>query len=80
MLGWITGGEGTNFYGFKALASGFWETSLSFTGEGEEAHFWSRSHDSGHNAVKRELNYNKDGISRSYQWDEAALSVRCIRD
>ncbi len=79
-LGWIQGGIGNNLYGFKALASGYWESGLSFAKEGEEAHFWSRSHDSGHNAIKRNLKHDKDGISRSYQWDEAALSVRCIRD
>jgi len=79
-LGWISGGNGENTYGFKALASGFWESGSSFVRAGEEAHIWGSSHDNGHNGIKREFKYDEDGVSRSYHWDEAAFSVRCIRD
>lgn len=80
MLGWISGGNGNNLYGFKVLAAGFWETGFSFAMKGEEAHFWSSTHDSGLNAIERKLKSDNDGISRSYHWEEAAFSVRCIRD
>jgi len=80
LLGWTSGGNGNNLYGFKALAAGYWESGFAFTGEGEEAHFWSSVHDSGNNADSRALQYDKDGISRTYQWEEAAFSVRCIKD
>ncbi|MCK5765032.1 MAG: hypothetical protein KAH26_03560 [Bacteroidales bacterium] len=80
LLGWASGGNGNNLYGFKALAAGYWESGFAFTGEGEETHFWSSMHDSGHNADSRALQYDKDGISRTYQWEEAAFSVRCIKD
>ena len=80
LMGWEFGGNGNNLFGFKAMAAGYWESGSSFVREGEETHFWSSLHDSGHNAVKRMLKYDKDKISRSYHWDEAAFSVRCIRD
>ena len=80
LMGWEFGGNGNNLFGFKARAAGYWESGSSFVREGEETHFWSSLHDSGHNAVKRMLKYDNDKISRSYHWDEAAFSVRCIRD
>ncbi len=80
LLGWISGGNGDNLYDFKALPGGFWESGFSFAREGEEAHFWSSTHDSGHNGRERTLRYDKDQISRSYTWDESAFSVRCLRD
>lgn len=80
LMGWVFGGNGNNLLGFNARAAGYWESGSSFVREGEETHFWNSSHDSGHNAGKRMLNYDRDEISRSYHWDEAAFSVRCIRN
>ncbi len=80
MLGWLSGGNGNNLYGFKVLAAGFWETGFSFAMEGEESHMWSSTHDSGLNAIERKLKSDHDEISRAYHWEEAAFSVRCIRD
>ena len=80
LLTWIPGGNGNNLFGFKVLAAGYWETGFSYTAMGEEAQFWGSSHDSGQNSIKRALKYDQDGVSRSYHWDEAAFSVRCIRD
>jgi len=80
LLSWISGGNGNNIFGFKTLAAGYWEAGISFMKVGEESHTWSSTHDSGHNAIKRGLKFDKDGISRSYHWDEAAISVRCLRD
>ena len=80
LLGWTSGGNGDNLYDFKALPGGFWASGFSFAREGEEAHFWSSSHDSGHNGRERALKYDKDQVSRLYSWDESAFSVRCLRD
>lgn len=80
LLTWIPGGSGSNLFGFKVLAAGYWETGFSYTAMGEEAQFWGSSHDSGQNAIKRALQHDQDGTYRSYHWEEAAFSVRCIRD
>lgn len=80
LLGWNNNGNGDNLYDFKAIPGGFWEVSTSFIREGEEAHFWTSSHDSGHNAVQRGLKDDKDNISRTFEWDETARSVRCLKD
>ena len=80
LLGWISGGNGDNSFDFKALPGGYWEISFSFVRAGEEAHFWSSTHDSGHNGRERTLKYDNDQVSRSYSWDESAFSVRCLRD
>lgn len=80
LLGWNAGGNGDNLYDFKAIPGGFWEISTSFIQEGEQAHFWSSTHDSGHNAAQRTLKDDKNNISRTFEWDETARSVRCIRD
>jgi uncharacterized protein (TIGR02145 family) len=79
-LGWYSSGNGLNIFGFKVLPGGYWETGFNFTRESEEGYIWTSSHDSGNNALKRSMKYDKDGIDRSYHWDEAAMSVRCIKD
>ena len=80
LLGWNSGGNGDNLFDFKALPAGFWESGFAFNSETEEAHFWSSTHDNGLNAASRMLKFDTDKISRSFRWDEAAFSVRCIKD
>lgn len=79
-LGWFSGGNGSNIFGFTFRPGGYWETGSNFIREGEEGHVWSSTHNSGHNALKRSMKYDRDGVDRSYHWDEAAMSVRCIKD
>ncbi len=80
LTGWDSGGNGNNLYDFKALAGGYWESGTSFAGESQSGRFWSASHDNGHNAFSRMLKYDTDQVSRDKFWDEAAFSVRCLRD
>jgi len=80
LVGWYSGGNGNNLYSFKGLPGGFWEEGFNFKGESEEAHFWTATHDIGLNAAKRILKHDQNGISRTYHWEKAAYSVRCIRD
>ncbi|MEN8226146.1 MAG: FISUMP domain-containing protein [Bacteroidota bacterium] len=80
LLGWHSGGNGNNLYDFKAIPGGFWESGIYFNAAGEEARFWSTSRDDGQNAAMRMLKFDDDRIYRSYHWQEAAFSVRCIRD
>ena len=80
LLGWYANGHGDNWYDFKALPGGFWESGLNFQEESEGAHFWTSTHDSGQNGIKRSLRFDEDRSSRAYYWEQAAFSVRCIRD
>jgi len=80
LLGWHDGGYGDNLYDFKALPGGFHESGIGFYGLTNAAHFWTSTHDSGQNGVKRALSYDEDRSSRSFNWEKAAFSVRCIRD
>jgi uncharacterized protein (TIGR02145 family) len=80
LLGWTENGNGDNLFDFKARASGFWESGVSFSSETEEGYFWSSTHDSGLNAAVRKLSFDSHQVSRNYHWEEAAFSVRCLRN
>jgi uncharacterized protein (TIGR02145 family) len=79
-LGWMSGGNGNDLFGFRALAAGYVESENNFIGEGEAAMFWSRTGVPGGKAYKRGLRYDEDGITRAEAWKEQAFSVRCIKD
>lgn len=80
ILGWTGGGYGDNLHDFKALPGGSWRAGSAFSGLGQEARFWTSTHDSGANAFQRLLSGTGEGIHRELHWDEAAFSVRCIKD
>lgn len=80
LSGWTDGGNGDNLHDFKALPGGSWRINYGFRGKGEEARYWSSSHDSGQNAFHRLIKHERDDIYRDLNWDAAAFSVRCLRN
>jgi uncharacterized protein (TIGR02145 family) len=80
LLGWYGNGNGDNLYDFKAFPGGSWRVNYGFRAWGEEARFWSSTHDPGQNAFHRMLAGDQDGVFRDLNWETAAFSVRCIRD
>ncbi|MBQ7734767.1 MAG: PKD domain-containing protein, partial [Bacteroidales bacterium] len=69
-----------NSSGFSALPAG--NFSGSFSGEGDNAYFWSSTRNNKQKADSRELNQNNSGVNRdtgNYLKSNGA-SVRCVRD
>jgi uncharacterized protein (TIGR02145 family) len=78
--GWISGGNGTDLYGFGALPGGNRYTNGSFYNLGNFGLWWSSSEDSGTYAWYRYLYYDFDGSIRNYSYMSIGRSVRCLKD
>lgn len=79
MLDWVSGGNGNNLSGFKALPGGYYSVS-GFEGAGYSTEFWSASYSGPEMPITRGLSFEQDAISRSIRDTEYAFPVRCIRD
>lgn len=70
---------GTNTVGFSAQPAGYFGIG-SFLGLRELAVFWSATNPDASNAWYRQLNDNKDGVSRLSGAYSLGFSVRCLKD
>lgn len=80
---WLTPNTGsTNESGFSALPGGFRQFSGSFININEYANFWCSNNLSGFNdaAWQVSINYYFTSAGFIYNTNEAALSIRCIKD
>ena len=76
--GWISGGNGTDNYGFSALPAGGRSVYGNFGFEGSEANFWGSTEDEGH-AYNTYL--TKGGSAHpSYSFKNNGFSIRCLKN
>jgi len=78
IVGWISGGNGTDLFGFSGLPGG--SSGFGFGGNGHIGSWWSSTNVSTSNAWERYLYYYSHGIFRQHYLKETGLSVRCVRD
>jgi len=79
-LGWFSGGNGTNLYGFSALPAGYFHAGGIFLHLNSGAYFWTSSETAPNNAWNRRLTYLNDQICRASTSKPYGFNVRCIKD
>jgi len=77
--GWANNGNGTDLFGFNALASGYRQWSGNFVYATAESHFYTSTEYNLSNAVWRYLSWARDDINRHTNTKVWALSIRCIK-
>lgn len=78
--GWYSGGNGTDDYGFTALAGGRRYNSGSFDDDSHYGFWWSSTVQYSTSAWYRKMSYLDGEVSR-YSYDSKyGMSVRCLRD
>jgi uncharacterized protein (TIGR02145 family) len=78
--GWISGGNGTNLYGFGALPGGSLYSDGLFYYLDSHGRWWSSNEGSVPGAWRRSLDYNNDVSYRSNYTKTYGRSVRCLKD
>jgi len=82
--GWNEGGNGTDDFGFSALAGGGRDGNGNFLNAGNLGGFWSSSTNGGGDAIQfawlRGLSSGDTEVVRSDQNQRYGFSVRCVRD
>ncbi|MCF8364291.1 MAG: hypothetical protein K9H16_00825, partial [Bacteroidales bacterium] len=78
--GWDNGGNGTDNFGFTALAGGFYNLSNSFESMDSIANFWASSSYNTTNPWMRGLSEGKSTAFRHFFYaQDYGFSVRCVR-
>jgi uncharacterized protein (TIGR02145 family) len=78
--GW-NGGNGLDLYGFTALPAGYNASSGAYLSLGEQARFWSSTHDNSHIPWRRFHRFISPGVDRTASNIRTyGFSVRCIKD
>jgi len=83
IIGWYSGGNGTNESGFSALPSGYRDYGGNFDDVGNNAYFWFSSWSftsPTHCALYRHLHYDHSEIYRYSSHRHLGFSVRLVRD
>ena len=78
--GWNYGGNGTDLFGFTALASGFRSYGGIFNYLGDYAYIWSSTEDENNLVWNRRLFYGFEDIGRYNSGMGFGFSVRCLKD
>jgi uncharacterized protein (TIGR02145 family) len=78
--GWISGGNGTNLYGFGALPGGSLYSDGLFYYLDSHGRWWSSNEGSVSGAWRRSLDHDKDVSYRSNFAKSYGRSVRCLKD
>ncbi len=78
--GWISGGNGTNVFGFTALSGGYRNSIGNFYYIGEYAFFWTSTEYNSDFAWYRDLCYNNDEAYRAYSTIGNGFPVRCLQN
>jgi uncharacterized protein (TIGR02145 family) len=79
-FGWVFNGNGTDLYGFSALAGSYRSTSGTFSNMGGSGYWWSSDEASTNNAWYRALDYFLNNSTRINDIKGYGFSVRCLRD
>ena len=77
-LGWSSGGNGTDHYGWLGLPSGDRSSDGSFEGIGRVGIWWSSSEFN--TSIAWYLGYSNVNLSSHYSSKKNGLSVRCLKD
>ena len=78
--GWISGGNGTDDYGWLGLPGGSRFGFGKFSSIGSYGYWWSSSQAIAGYAWARSLDGLDDNVYRNYYGKEIGFSVRCLRD
>ncbi len=79
--GWVSGGDGTDDYGFTALPGGYRDhTNGDYASVSLSGYFWSATEGNSNDAWARRLSYSQSSIYRNYYNKRFAFSIRCLRD
>ncbi len=78
--GWSNNGNGTDDYGFAALAGAFRNSMGQFHQNGDGGSFWSATMSSSASFWHRSLGYGGDKVNRHFRDINSGLSVRCLKD
>jgi len=78
--GWSGGNNGSNLYGFAALAAGSYLSYWLFDKVGQYSHLWTSTKDDPEYAKYRYLDYTDPGIYRRHSGLDYEISVRCVRN
>ncbi len=76
---WSSPNNGTNSSGFTALPGSFRRNDGSFGTEGETGYWWISNSSEG-NAAIRHIRYNESYLGTGTFYNEAGISVRCVKD
>lgn len=81
LTGWAEDGNGTDLYGYAALAGGHRFSDTNFFGIGYYATFWTSSQTySGEEAFFRRLFWTENKVNRTNAGKDFAYSIRCLKD
>jgi len=81
--GWYNNGNGMNEFGFSALPGGNGNSGGYFGSVGSIGYWWSTTEGDGNasnNAWIRGINYDGEGVFRTYIVKATLFSVRCLQD
>ena len=78
--GWVSGGNGTNDYGFSAMPGGFRTTNGSFFRAGNNGNWWSATDFGSTNAGARDMGWNHANVGRFGMDKPFFYSLRCVAD
>jgi uncharacterized protein (TIGR02145 family) len=77
---WSEAGNGTDTYGFSALAGGYRDSYNMFGGLEYFSYWWSTADYDEGNAYYRYLYYATNELYRSFNYKDNAYYVRCVMD
>jgi len=76
--GWLSGGDGTDIYGFSVYPGGLCTNNGNFGSLISNAYFWTSTQKTGYSAWERNLYHSSDRIKRYEKFKAYAYSVRCL--
>lgn len=77
---WTAHGNGTDLYGFRALAAGYWDYGNGYLFRGKQADFWTSSEDAASWSWMRGIDSDTSTIYESIVAKVRGQSLRCIAD
>ncbi len=79
-IGWYSGGNGTDDYGFSALPGGYGNSGGNFGSVGNDGRWWSATEDNSYDAWYRYMYNDESGVYRYNHYKSYLFSVRCLYD
>jgi len=78
--GWNYNGNGTDMFDFSGLPGGACFPDNIFMNAGYIGNWWTSTQNNYDCALNRYLDYQYNAVGRSFQIQDVALSVRCVKD
>jgi len=78
--GWISGGNGTDMFGFTARPGGWLPSYGDFSDLGYLCNFWSSTENYTNNVWRRGLSSVHDAVARGSDDGDTGFSSRCLKD